>query len=278
VATIRGDDPENQAVGHRQDTTTMNVRNATHWAPRGPRGWLFAALALAVASGVRLLLHPLLGPIMPGTAFFLAAALVEYFFGVTRALAVMVLGLVIADYLFVPPYRQIAVLDQSDLILIISFPLITVLIICLIEKLRRAQFRAELIASVAQSRYEMLLRADNERAIASRAVDETHRLLRHLPRYHDSIVLIQALDRRAAGGANGGTAFAMPKTVPAALAPGTRFEQVHHEDIKRLSSTLRPGSHRLRLQAGAGKYKPVDCVCEKFTTHAGDFLVLRLEG
>jgi K+-sensing histidine kinase KdpD len=125
---------------------------------------------------------------MPGTAYFIAAALIEYFFGMAPALAVMTVGLVIADFLFVPPYQQIGVLDQSDVALIVSLPLVSMLVICLIERLRRSEFRAELIALVAQSRYEMLLRADNERAITSRAVDETHRLIRNLPGCHDDTI------------------------------------------------------------------------------------------
>jgi len=60
---------------------------------------------------------------MPGTAYFIAAALIEYFFGMAPALAVMTVGLVIADFLFVPPYQQIGVLDQSDVALIVSLPL-----------------------------------------------------------------------------------------------------------------------------------------------------------
>lgn len=87
----------------------MKVRNASHWAPRGLRGWYFAALALIAASGARALLSPLLGPIMPGTAYFVTAALIGYFFGMAPALAVMGFGLLIADYLFVPPYQQIGV-------------------------------------------------------------------------------------------------------------------------------------------------------------------------
>ncbi|MFL9912312.1 DUF4118 domain-containing protein [Paraburkholderia sp. RL17-337-BIB-A] len=256
----------------------MKVRNSSGWAPRGLRGWYFAALALIVASGGRLLLGPLLGPIMPGTAYFIAAALIGYFFGMAPALAVMGFGLVIADYLFVPPYQQISVLDQSDVCLIVSLPLVSILVICLIERLRRAQFRSELIGLVAQSRYEMLLRADNERLLAGRAVDETHRLLRHLPHYHDDIILIQALDHRAALDDRGGTGVAMSERIAAATAPGLRYEHVHSEDIRLLLPTLTPGNHRARVDMGAGQFQPMDCVCERFRTHAGDFLVLRLGG
>ncbi|MCC8395744.1 DUF4118 domain-containing protein [Paraburkholderia sp. MMS20-SJTR3] len=249
----------------------MKVKNSNRWAPRGIRPWLYTAFAVIAAGTVRIMLHPLLGPIMPGTAFLLAAALVQYFFGMTRAIVAMVLGLFIADYLFVPPYGAIATLDQSDLALVISYPLITLVVICLIERLRRAQFRAEFIASVAQSRYEMLLRLDNERALASRAADETHRLLRHLPHYHDDIVLIKAFERRASAVGAAGSAPSEP-----GIAEGTRFGSLHPEDLVRLSATTHPGSQRVRIGTG-GVYRAIVCIAERFTTHAGDFLVFRLE-
>lgn len=251
----------------------MKIKNASRWAPRGGRPWLVAAAALVLASGARILLHPLVGPYLPGTAFCIAAALVEYYYGLAPALTVMLLGLGIADYLFVPPYAQIDVFNRADLTLLISYPIVTALVITLIERLRRHQFRAELIAAVAQSRYEMLLRADNERAIARRAVDETHRLLHHLPQHHDAIILIQALDRRAAneaGASARGVAFN-------ACAPGRRFETVHPDDIRRLQATLTPGTQRVRIATTDGGYRHVDSICESFTTHAGDFLVLRVE-
>lgn len=254
----------------------MEVQNARRWAPRGPQAWLAAAAALAVASGVRLLLHPLIGPVMPGTAFCIAASLVEYYFGLAPALTVMLLGLCIADYLFVPPYATIAVFDRADLILLASYPLVTLLVIVLIERLRRAQFRAELIASVAQSRYEMLLRHDNERMLARRGVDETHRLLRHLSHHHKTFILIQALERNALQQADDVKPQGVLPRLPNEIAPGPRFADAHPEDIQRLSKALWPGSHRVRLRSGDGPSKPTECVCERFTTHAGDFLVLRI--
>lgn len=257
----------------------MEVQNARRWAPRGSRAWLAAAAALAIASGVRLLLHPLIGPIMPGTAFCIAASLIEYYFGLAPALTVMVLGLGIADYLFVPPYAQIDVFNRADVILLVSYPLVTLIIITLIERLRRSQFKAELIASVAQSRYEMLLRHDNERLLARRAVDETHRLLRHLSQHHKSFIFIQALERNAphteparAAGAGIGV---LPRR-PNEIAPGPRFADIDPDDIQRLSNALWPGSHRVRIKGADGAEKLVDSVCERFTTHAGDFLVLRI--
>jgi K+-sensing histidine kinase KdpD len=251
----------------------MKVKNAARWAPRGRRRWLVAGGGLIVAIGARSLAHPLFGPIMPGTAFFIVAALVEYYFGLGPALIVMVLGLGFADYLFVPPYGQFDVLDQSDLALICSYPLATLLVICLIERLRRAQFRAELIADVARSRYEMLLRVDNERAVATRAADETHRLLRHLPHYHSEIVMIKAVDRNVSKKVSD---LGRTQTSNFAIAPGVRMNSVHGDDIKHLSSTVQLGNHRVRVTVGHA-YKTVNCLCERFSTHAGDFLVFRLE-
>ena len=90
----------------------------------------------------------------------------------------------------------------------------------LIERLRRSEFRAELIALVAQSRYEMLLRADNERAIASRAVDETHRLIRNLPGCHDDTFPIQALVHQAGRWHGKSVPASAAKTIPTALCTG----------------------------------------------------------
>ncbi|WP_028226301.1 DUF4118 domain-containing protein [Paraburkholderia ferrariae] len=257
----------------------MKVRNARHWAPRGRRRWLLALCALVAASGLRLALHPFLGPVMPSTTFGIAAALVEYFLGLGPALMVMMLGLGIADYLFVPPYANITYFDHRDLILVIAHPLVSLIVITLIERLRREQFRAQLIASVAQSRYEMLLRHDNERALARRAVDETHRLLHHLAQHHQELILIKALERDAAARASVGqsTSWALPHA--AEIAPGPLFEAVHPEDIQRLTNALWPGGHRVRLRRPPheSEFRLAHCRCDRFTTHAGDFLVLRME-
>ncbi|MFM0054220.1 DUF4118 domain-containing protein [Paraburkholderia phytofirmans] len=254
----------------------MEVQNARRWAPRGTRAWLTAAAALAIAAGVRLLLHPFIGPFLPGSAFCIAASLVEYFFGLAPALTVMLLGLCIADYLFVPPYADITVFDRADLALLISYPLVTLLVIVLIERLRRSQFRAELIASVAQSRYEMLLRHDNERMLARRAVDETHRLLRHLSHHHKTFIFIQALERNALQQVDDVKAPGALPRLPNEIAPGPRFADVDPDDIQRLGKGMWPGSHRVRMKSGDGAPKLTECVCERFTTHAGDFLVLRI--
>jgi K+-sensing histidine kinase KdpD len=264
----------------------MEVRNSRRWAPRGRKRWLVAAAALFTAAVIRTALHPLLGPIMPGSAFLIAGALVEYYCGLAPAISVLLIGLGLADYLFVPPYGRIYVIDQSDIRLLASYSLMTLVMITLIERLRRAQYRAELLTAVSQSRYEMLLRHDNERLLARRATDEMRRMLHHIAQYNRSLILIKALDPANSappGGFVAATASARPASVideasfEAGVAYGMKHSEVHREDLARVSERLVPGHHRMRFLAAGHDWRPVECVCERFTTSSGEFLVLRAE-
>ncbi|QSN64815.1 DUF4118 domain-containing protein [Caballeronia sp. M1242] len=264
----------------------MQIKNSKRWAPRGAKRWLIAGAALFAAGVIRTMLHPLLGPVMPGAAFLIAAALVQYYCGLAPASFVMLAGLVIADYLFVPPYGRIDVIDASDFRLLISYPLITIVVITLIERLRRAQYRAELLAAVAQSRYEMLLRHDNERLIARRATDEMHRMLHHIAQYNRSLIVIKALD--LANGVSPGSVVAAATATRngvfddtsfgSGIAYGTKHAEAHEEDLARVSVRLTPGHHRIRFRSGGrDDWQAVECVCERFVTPSGDFLILRAE-
>ena len=241
----------------------MNIQNARRWAPRGVRPWFGAAAALILASTVRLLLHPLLGPVMPGSAFCIAAVLVEYYFGLAPALVVMVFGLPIADYLFVPPYRMISVFDRRDVILLVAYPTITLLILGLIESLRRVQYQAELLTRVARSRYDMLLRADNERALAERATDTTHRLLDLLTSGRDGLLLCKTPDSDYRWHA--------PEREDDDV--GAFFDSLHPEDRARLAADATPGPHTLRTDVSSASAPAY--VAERFTTQRGDFVVVR---
>lgn len=264
----------------------MEVRNSRRWASRGRNRWIVAAGALVAAATIRTILHPLLGPIMPGTAFLIAAVLVEYYCGLGPAICVMISGLCLADYLFVPPYGRIDVIDGADIRLLVSYPLITIVVITLVERLRRAQYRAELLAAVAQSRYEMLLRHDNERLLARRATDEMHRMLHHIAQYNHALILIKALDPVAsaptasfvatvAAASSGGVID--DESFLTGLAFGAMHAQVHQEDLAQMSARMLPGRHRLRFVSGPEDWRPVECVCERFTTPSGEFLILRAE-
>jgi K+-sensing histidine kinase KdpD len=257
--------------------TTSSIKNARRWAPGGPRGWYLAALSVIVATAARLALQPVLGPARPDITFYIAAATIEYYFGLWPAIAVMVTGFAITDFMFIPPYGELYAIDRHDIILAISYPLLGAVIIGLIERLRRGQYHSDMVAAVARCRYEMLLRADNDRLLARRDAGETHRLLRTLTENNDKLVFIQVQQPDQGPDA------------PAAMQPGNRFDDVHPDDIARLANLPTLGAHKVRLrrEATSAELSPdgsgvsadlVDAVCERYTTPGGQFLILRLEG
>jgi len=264
----------------------MEVRNSRRWAPRGRNRWIIAAAALVTAALIRSALQPLLGNFMPDTGFLVAAILVQYYCGLAPALCVMIVGLGLADYLFVPPYRRLDIIDQADIMLLISYPFITIVMITLVERLRREQYRAELLAAVSQSRYEMLLRHDNERLLVRRATVEMRRMLHYIAQYNRSLILIRALDpanSAAPGSFVAAAATATPSGIfddesfRVGVAYGAKHSQVHQEDLERVIERLVPGHHRLRFLSAAQGWRPVECVCDRFTTTSGEFLILRTE-
>ncbi|MDR5834571.1 DUF4118 domain-containing protein [Caballeronia sp. LZ034LL] len=258
----------------------MQVKNSERWASRGRRRWIIATVALFTAFAVRLILHPLLGPIMPQITFLLAAVLVEYFCGLGPAVLVMLTGLFIAIYMFVPPYASIGPVDQRVLCLMLSYLLIAILVITLIERLKRAQYRGELLASVAYSRYEMLLRGDNERLLTRRANNEMHRMLHHLSHFNRSLILIKALDPATRSRSQTAVAAATDALDDPPFSIGMTFGakhlQAHQEDLARVSDRLAPGYYRMRFMSGSD-WQASECVCERFATPTGEFLVLRTD-
>jgi hypothetical protein len=105
-----------------------------------------------------------------------------------------------------------------------------------------------------------------------------HRMLHHITQHSRELILIQALENRSftATELDGSAAFGSGSAIGEGIAPGPRHADVHDDDLQRISSGLSPGRYRIRFNSGERRGKLVDCVCERFTTHAGDFLVLRI--
>lgn len=141
----------------------MMLNNAKRWAPRG--GWRYAvAIGAALAAfGARQLLHPVLETHMPALFFTVAAVFVGFRLGFAPALLVVLIGIPVADYYFVPPYRNFGTFDKEDVILFVGFPTVSLLFLFLIEWLRRTQHQAHLLSEVARSRHDILLRAEKRR-------------------------------------------------------------------------------------------------------------------
>lgn len=259
----------------------MDIRNARRWAEPGAKRYVGALMVVLAAFLVRSLLHPVLDHSMPGIFFVCAVIIVEFLWGLGPAIMAMVISIPIFGFFFVPPFRDIAELDRRDVLIVTGFLLIAPLAVVLIERLRRAQYRAELIAEVAQTRYEMLLRAENERMLLSDSVQLGNAVMTYLTNHLDTIFYLanpathyEFIDehfRRATGVA--------PEVVK---REGLRA-LLHPEDAARVAGLFsadgeRPqhGAHNLRIRTREGGYEMFHCELQYFRAHVGTYVILRL--
>ena len=259
----------------------MDIKNARRWAEPGAKRYLGALLVVLAAFVFRSLLHPVLDHSMPGIFFTCAVIIVEFMWGLGPAIMAMVISIPIFDFFFVPPFRDIAQFDRRDVLIVTAFLTITPLAVVLIERLRRAQYRAELIAEVAQTRYEMLLRAENERMLLSDSVQLGNALMTYLTKHLDTIfylanptihyTFIDEPFRRATG------------VAPDVVKRDGLRALLHPEDAQRLAGLFatdgeRPqhGAHTLRVRTREGGYERFHCELQYFRAHVGTYAILRL--
>lgn len=259
----------------------MEIRNASRWAEPGARRYVGALMVVFAAFLVRSALHPVLDHSMPGVLFICAVIIVEYFWGLGPAIMAMVISIPIFDFFFVPPFRDIAHIDRRDIVIVTGFLLITPLAVMLIERLRRAQYRAELIAEVAETRYQMLLLAENERMLLTDSVELGNALMGYLTRHLDTIFYLanpamhyEYVDehfRRATG------------VSPELTKRDGLRALLHPEDAQRLAGLFeidgdRPphGAVNLRMRSREGGFEMFTCELQYFRAHLGTFTILRL--
>jgi len=153
------------------------INNAKRWAPRGSWRYGVALIALALALGARLLLQPVLAAHMPTLFFMIAAVAIGFSLGIGPAILLVLLSLPLAEYFFVPPFEQLSSFDKNDIIKIVGFPTVTFSFLAMVEWLRRTQYEARLIAEVAKSRLDMMLRAEKRRLRTEKSITISNRLL-----------------------------------------------------------------------------------------------------
>ncbi|CAN7602895.1 DUF4118 domain-containing protein [Caballeronia sp. LjRoot29] len=147
-------------------------------------------VAAIAAFGLRELLHPVLEAHLPALFFTVAAVLVGFYLGIGPGILVVLIGVPIADYYFVPPYSNFGYFDKEDVILFIGFPFVTLLFLAMIEWLRRTQHEARLMGEVARSRHDMLVRADKRRRRAEASHLISDRFTREVTEGNASILYV----------------------------------------------------------------------------------------
>ncbi|MEO8383838.1 MAG: PAS domain-containing protein [Betaproteobacteria bacterium] len=153
----------------------MLIKNAKRWAPQGMRGYVVALTAFFVAFLLRYATHSVLDDAIPFLMFLVGALLVQYRYGLGPSILIALLGIPTGFFFFVKPYNSVsyAGADLSDIFVTIGYLVAFAVGIGLIELLQRARYESKLLAEVARTRYEVLLRSESERQSAVAQARET---------------------------------------------------------------------------------------------------------
>ena len=124
-----------------------------------------ALLAVGVALGFRLALHPLLGDRQPFATFYVAVAITAWFCGLGPALLVLGLGGLCADYFIIPPLHRVGFAGAADAVMYAMYVLVGLVLAGSSHAMRRAERQAEERAgALAQS--QAAFRESEERLAA----------------------------------------------------------------------------------------------------------------
>ena len=153
----------------------MLIKNAKRWAPQGMRGYVAALAAFFVAFLLRFATHSILDDGIPILMFLVGSLLVQYRYGLGPSILNAALGIPTGFYFFVKPYNSVSLAetDLSDIFVTIGNLIAFAVGIGLIELLQRARYESKLLAEVARTRYEVLLRSESERQSAVAQARET---------------------------------------------------------------------------------------------------------
>jgi len=124
--------------------------------PSRIQAYAVATICVTAAFAIRSALAPLLMTHAPLMLFILAAMIAAYYGGAGPGIAATVVGELLGDYFFVPPYHTLGPNSVVQWAYCITFVAITGGAIAIIEALRRARNRAQKSSQLAQTRGEQL--------------------------------------------------------------------------------------------------------------------------
>lgn len=141
----------------------MEIKNVKRWCKAGPEPYYVGFLGFFLAFVLRYFLHPLLGEHLPMVFFAVNCIVIAYYYGFWPSCLMLVLSIPTALYFFVVPYNSFGGIDHRDVyLLIVNFALVG-LAAFMLELLRREQYKSALLARVSDTRYRLLVEADEDR-------------------------------------------------------------------------------------------------------------------
>jgi K+-sensing histidine kinase KdpD len=137
----------------------MKIKNSKTWAKRGAIGYVYAILGVFVAFCIRYSMHGFLQGNIPMTFFILNTIVIALFFGYLPSILTIILAMPLAFFFFIPPFDSFDMPTPQDGFVFISYILIAFIAVGIVEWLQRERYKAELIARVSQSNFQLLSQA-----------------------------------------------------------------------------------------------------------------------
>lgn len=117
---------------------------SSFWPARGTLqrtvlNYLFAIVALGIATSIRLMLSPYLGSHIPFSCNYVAIIFIAWFGGLGPAAFATICGLLLSEYLFVPPFAQVVPVGVENWVALFAYLAVSCSVILLTERLRHEQ-------------------------------------------------------------------------------------------------------------------------------------------
>lgn len=137
----------------------MKIKNSKRWARSGPDGYFFAIFGVFVAFSIRFSLHAFLQGNIPMTFFILNTIVIALFYGYLPSLLTVILSVPLAFFFFVPPFDSFDMPTPQDSFVFLSYILIAIIAVGIVEWLQRERYRAILLSRVSHSNFQLLSQA-----------------------------------------------------------------------------------------------------------------------
>src|SRR4051812_22577825 len=147
----------------------MRIRNVKSWSKAGPMRYVAGFGGVCIAFALRYFLHPVLGPDLPMLPFAINCIVIAFFYGFWPSFWMLVVSTPIAFYFFVEPFGAFdPLLDKEEFLMLLVYATLVGITAIMLELLHREKYKSALLVLVSDTRYRLLVEADEDRRTALR--------------------------------------------------------------------------------------------------------------
>ena len=111
-------------------------------------------------------MQPVLDDHLPMLFFAINCVVLAFYYGAQPSLWFLFFSLPTAMFFFTKPFGSFSIVAESDIFISLVYFTLVGLAAIMIERLRREQYKSSLLARVSDSRYRLLVEADEDRRTA----------------------------------------------------------------------------------------------------------------